>query len=212
MRPYGAMVLQARGVAAADEGPVVVLPPRQQGGSRGGLQASGVCGGGRDQFCRKDWDRAWEAEYGAVPRAPPNVTDIIEPQAPNMDKTVCGNTCSGPADCGLDLKGGSEYACSCAIPTVEDARKLGLDPVALVAVCVALFASEVSGGVVGKGLGGKRGLDGRGGGENAAEEMVTRKGERGFVDERGVGYTCRCNATFTDDRCCGSRDGRVWLP
>ena len=160
-----------------------VLPPQNgPSGSR-----SGTCGPDGKQFCPAPWP---EKYLGPIPRAPPFSTQILAPpQRPDGEKdmTVCGNKCSGPQDCRSQLKG---YACTCAFPNAEDARILGLDPVAPPSVCLSL--SRAIFGIT-------PGLSGRD--EKAIE----------YADEYGVPYNCRCNSTYTGNECCGSKDGMVWL-
>lgn len=159
-----------------------VLPPQRQDAPR---SPSGTCGATHDEFCPKAWDTA---AWGPIPLGPPNVTDIVQPSPPKPGvMSVCGSTCTSPSDCGTTE---NQFHCSCAFPSVNDAHLLGLDPVAPVAVCIALVASAV----VGKGY--RKGLGGRDLG--------------GYVDERGMAYSCRCNETVVLDACCESRSGIVW--
>ena len=150
--------------------------------------ASGTCGPDGRQFCPSPWP---EAQLGPIPRAPPFTTDIVvAPPSPDpgakRNLTVCGNQCKGQSDCS-PTKGG--YGCDCAVPNTEDARFLGLDPVAPPSICLSLNLLAF----------GAKSLQGR---SYWGSELV---------DERGVPYQCRCNATYTGMECCGSRDGIVWL-
>ena len=144
-----------------------ILPPQT-----GPNPPSGTCGVGGTNFCPLDWNfNAW----GPVPTVPVGATDIIKPEVPSTNISVCGNKCHGSSDCGsID----HQYSCSCAIPTQRDIRTLGLDPVAPVAICIALFASSMN----------SNSLNGR---------NVPR-----FTDYTGISHTCRCNATFIADDCC----------
>lgn len=154
-----------------------ILPSQQ--GTTG--PHNGHCGPNGTDFCPSKWDKEI---LGPVPLVPPNTTDIIQPvvtQSKGGNSTVCGNACHGPSDCGsTSTTGSDEYSCSCAFPSTDDARKLGLDPVAPVAVCLALFMTSVQ-----SKLGGKR------------DTIPT------YVDARGVPHTCRCNETVTGAECCG---------
>ena len=144
-----------------------ILPPQGGMGSY-----SGHCGVNGTDFCPSAWDKE---TLGPVPLVPPNTTDIIKP-AQKGNSTVCGNTCYGQSDCGST---NSQYSCSCAFPSSDDARQLGLDPVAPVAVCLALFITSAQ-----SKLGGR--------------DIPT------YVDARGVPHTCRCNETVIGVECCGA--------
>ncbi len=151
---------------------VQVLPPQNTAGSR-----SGTCGVNGTDFCPQAWD---EHAYGPVPRAPANASNTVKPPT-GVDRTVCGNTCNSTADCGSSTD--SEYSCSCAFPSPNDARKFGLDPVYPVAACLALFlASTQSNNLGGRSL-------------------------PGYVDARGVPHTCRCNREKIGVECCGRTNG-----
>ena len=168
-RSDGAMVIQ-QGPGPHPPGVLgqthLVLPPQNGPGS-----PSGSCGASGKEFCPLAWDAS---VYGEVPRAPPDTTDIVKPAAPSTNETVCGNRCDSPADCASP--DGTEYSCNCAFPSSDDAKTLGLDPVAPIAICLALFSSSLKG----NSLGGKRGLG----------------STPSYVNSRGVPHTCRCNATF----------------
>ena len=149
---------------------VQVLPPQQGAGS-----PSGRCGVNVTDFCPQDWDHN---AYGPVPRVPPNVTDIVmSPTDP--DSMVCGNTCQSTSDCSTTDR---TYSCSCAFPSSDDARKLGLDPVLPGSMCLALFVAL-----------GQSNLGGR--------DISSH------VDARGVPHTCRCNGTVMGMQCCGKMNG-----
>ena len=151
---------------------VQILPPPPP---RGSAPRSGTCGPNGTDFCPSAWD---EETLGPVPLVPPNTTDIIAP-AQKGNSTICGNACQGPSDCGST---GSQYRCSCAFPSLDDSRKLGLDPVAPVAVCLALFSVSVQSNLGGRDV-------------------------PAVVDARGVPHTCRCNETVTGVECCGAVNG-----
>ncbi len=154
-------------ISKATEKRISILPPQT-----GPNPPSGTCGGSTRAFCPLDWDyKAW----GPAPTAPVGASDIIKPQAPNTNITVCGNKCQRPSDCG-SLS--DEYSCSCAIPTITDIRTLGLDPVAPVAICIALFASSMK----------SASLNGR--------DLPT------YTDHYQMPHTCVCNATHVSDECC----------
>lgn len=164
-----------------------VFPPR----AGAAPYASGTCGVDGKQFCPAPWP---EAQLGPIPRAPPFSTEIVlaSPDAAGKKNlTVCGNKCSGQSDCSPAQDG---YACDCALPNVEDAQVLGLDPVAPPSICLSL--GLLAFGFVSRHKSGLQGRDGVG---------------SIYVDEGGVPYQCRCNATYTGHECCGSRDGMVWL-
>ena len=194
LRPSGAVVIQQETgpVPPGGERETQVLPPQNGAGS-----SSGECGVSRKEFCPQDWP---SNIYGEIPRAPPDTTDIVKPKAPSSSQAICGNTCTGAADCSSS---DTQHGCSCAIPTLEDARFLGLDPVAPVAVCLALFASSIKQ----NSLGGKRALMSRG--DSADWGPIGLSAESTYVDIRGLPHTCKCNLTFTSDACCRSRDGMV---
>ena len=171
----GSVALEPSGSGQQDQGTstgIQVLPPQQQGASN---SPSGTCGASGNEFCPKSWDKtAW----GPLPLDPPNVTDIVKPFPPkNGSMGVCGNKCNGPSDCGTTE---SQYSCSCAFPSPNDARLLGLDPVAPIAICIALFSSALNGD--GNGLSGR----------NLPK----------YVDARGVPHSCKCNETTVSDACC----------
>ena len=165
-----------------------VLPGQRGIGRSPGYQASGTCGADGKQFCKAPWP---EAELGSVPRAPPYSTEIALPPPTDLkgkgNLTVCGNKCTGQSDCSATVAG---YACDCAIPSPDDARQLGLDPVAPPSICLSLDAAVfgMASWLVGRDVRTSRGL-----------------GQRGFE------YRCRCNATYTGSECCGSRDGIMYL-
>ena len=169
LRPSGQIDLQSTSNAHL----ATVLPAQNDPGS-----TSGTCGVNGNQFCPQPWPTPL---LGPIPRSPPDATDIVRPgpnPGTNNNLTTCGNKCQGPQDCGgVD----DEKACACAIPSGEDAKALGLDPVFPVAVCLVLMHSN---------FGGKGGLIGR---------------------REGKPWRCLCNVTFAHGECCGSRDGMVWL-
>ena len=183
LHDHGSLYLEPSGTKSegdAGDSDWEILPPQQQLGMFR-TYASGTCGPNKDEFCPKEWN---ETAWGQIPVEPPNVTDIVKVEPPkNGSLGVCGNKCTGPADCGTTEH---QYSCSCAFPSVSDARLLGLDPVVPVAVCLALFSSAAS-----KNLGG-------------------RQVEK-FVDERGVPHSCRCNETMVSDACCTLNSGRGFL-
>ncbi|KAG7005472.1 hypothetical protein G7Y79_00019g046520 [Physcia stellaris] len=138
-----------------------VLPAR----SGNAPYASGTCGADARQFCPSQWP---EAEFGPIPRAPPFTSDIVLPPSPKKDLTICGNKCTGQSDCSTTRNG---YECDCALPNVEDARVLGLDPVAPPSICLSLALLA---------FGGK------------ASSLHGRDGVgAGYVDREGVPYQCR---------------------
>lgn len=177
----GSMTLGATG---SQQSEMQILPPQPPSNRLSPTPPAGTCGFDSRQFC----PATWPVELlGAIPRAPPNATLIIsdtdpQPASPH-NFTTCGQYCSAASDCG---PGDTEDECFCAIPSPQDARTLGLDPVAPVSVCLVLALAIT-------------GLSGRDGG-------------RGYLDERGEAYQCRCNATYVSNECCGAKDGIVWLP
>ena len=151
-----------------------ILPPQNVYGA-----TAGTCGMERLDFCPSSWPTA---VLGPIPQTPPNVSQIVKspPAAPATNNfTECGRYCHGPGDCGAAE---ADADCVCALPSPQDSRTLGLDPVAPVPVCLVLAA-----------------LSGFG----------KRDEWGGNLDERGELYQCPCNSTFISDRCCGSRDGVV---
>ncbi|MCJ1277055.1 hypothetical protein MMC21_004864 [Puttea exsequens] len=125
--------------------------------------------------------QAFPSDLGPVPRAPAYVSDVVKDES--SDLTVCGSKCSSNQDCHSTL---SADECVCAYPNSYEAQTLGLDPVLPPAVCLALAIATF-----------KSNLPKRGGYIN--------------VDSNGEPRRCRCNATFTDNACCGSKTGMVWL-
>lgn len=163
-----------------------VLPPQKGAGS-----PSGTCGVNGNEFCSQKWD---VSTYGPVPVTPPNVTDIIKPSPPNMNLTVCGNECTKPSDCSTSSFPATDdvdaaVGCSCALPSVDDARTLGFDPVAPVAVCMALFISSIQRQKIAGGT---------------PSSLGGRDVQMQFVNAENVPHTCRCNETVIADACCVS--------
>ena len=196
-RPNGAIVIQQEigPVPTDSQRETQVLPPQNSRGS-----PSGTCGSSRDEFCPQAWP---SGSYGEVPHVPPDTTDIVKMAPSSDDKSVCGNNCDGPANCSSS---DTEFGCSCAFPSVDDSRTLGLDPVVPVAVCLALFASNFND----KPFGGKRALKvGDGITHELSSKHDSKKGL--YVNREGIPHTCRCNATFLADECCASKDGIVWI-
>ncbi len=151
-----------------------VLPPQNRLGT-----PAGSCGADGKQFCSVGWPTGI---LGPIPQSPPYSTEIKHiPSSNNM--TVCGNTCNGPQDCGSR---NPEVDCFCALPSPDDAHRLGLDPVASSFVCLELALSVSIGGLGGRDV--KR-----------------------YVDEKGWEYRCPCNETFVAPECCGVGYGRVDL-
>ena len=165
----GALYLQSSG-AGGSQSSLQVLPPQRGVGS-----SSGRCGVNGTDFCPYAWD---ERTYGPAPSVPPDTTDIIKPLN-SANSTVCGNTCHGPSDCGSTDSG---YNCSCAFPSSDDARTLGLDPVVPAAVCLALFVTSM-------------------------QSQLGGRDTRSYVDAKGLPHTCKCNETFTGIECCGAING-----
>ena len=181
---------------------------------------SGSCGASGKEFCPLEWNyKAW----GPTPDAPYGASDIVRPPPPTNDNaqknqgqgqgqgqaqtpsvstpppqqqqqktnmSICGNECHQPSDCGTS---DDQYSCSCAVPSYADTRKLGLDPVAPVAVCIALFASSMNAKAKAKSgsLNGRAVM--RGGGEG-----------RGYTDSFLVPHTCMCDHVTqrVSDECC----------
>ena len=167
--PNGAIYIHPLGPAGPGRR-VQILPPQQGAGS-----SSGGCGKNGTDFCPQAWD---EHIYGLIPRASANTTDIIRPPT-DIFHTVCGNTCHSLSDCGSVDR---DYSCSCAFPSFHDARRLGLDPIHLVAACLALFTASIQGKLGGRSV-------------------------PNYVDARGVPHTCRCNERETGRECCGQTNG-----
>ena len=96
---------------------------------RGGGSGNQRCGANAD---KQDCDIPWPVEIlGLVPKAVTRAA-ATQPQAPTIEasKKVCGNKCSGMKDCGED--------CLCRMPSMEEARALGVDPVVPAALCLSL--------------------------------------------------------------------------
>ena len=98
---------------------------------RGLGSPSGTCGANGTQYGPQNWKFGL---LGPIPRAPPNVTDIIN-STTSTNLTLCGNKCSGSQDC---APSDSDHDCSCAYPSPQDAMKLGFDPVVPADVCLVL--------------------------------------------------------------------------
>ncbi len=162
-------------ISKATDSRTELLPPQNGHGS-----PSGSCGPTGDSFCPLDWDTK---HWGPLPYAPVGASDIIPPQAPSTNISVCGNKCHRPSDCGATS---DKYTCSCALPTITDIRTLGLDPIAPVAICIALFAASSK---MKQGPGGS--LNGR---DSQQEQVLT--------DWFQVPHSCRCNETVIADECC----------
>ena len=154
-------------ISKAIDGRTQILPSQT-----GPNPPAGTCGASGTEFCPLSWDfKAW----GPAPTAPVGATDIIKPQAPSTNISVCGNKCHQPSDCGTT---DHQYSCSCALPTTADIRNLGLDPIAPVAICIALFATSIK-----------------------SNSLNGRNSPR-FADYNDMPHTCKCNATLTADECC----------
>ena len=96
--------------------------------------------------------------------------------------TKCGQYCDTAQDCGPS---DSVDSCLCALPSPKDSRTLGLDPITPKTICLAL-ALAITG--------------------------ISGRDVPQYLDERGSPYQCACNSTYIASECCGSVDGRVWLP
>ena len=175
----GSITLEEVGAGSSSEGQSIgQVLPRQQGSK----PAAGSCGHDHKQFCPEPWPANI---LGPVPRSPPGATNVWKGPGETVGKlTQCGSRCSKPQDCG-DGSGSGKDGCFCALPSPQDSHKLGLDPIAPVAVCLGLIFQ------INKGIAGRD---------------VSK-----FVDERGEAYRCLCNATFNAEECCGARNGMVHL-
>jgi len=149
-----------------------VLPPQNRLGS-----PAGSCGADGKQFCSAPWPTA---VLGPIPQSPLYSTEVDHVSG-SGNMTVCGNTCNGPRDCGSQ---DADTDCFCALPSPDDAYRLGLDPVASPFVCLSLASSIVVGGLGGRDV--KR-----------------------YVNDRGWEYVCPCNGTFAAPKCCGVENGMV---
>ena len=119
------------------------------------------------------------------------MTDVIKPESStNTNITACGNKCDGPQDCAPS--NGIED-CYCAVPSFDDARTIGFDPIAPAAVCLVLLKVKSNHAL-------------------SNIHMGTRDLDLKYVDTVGSEYVCKCNVTFDAQQCCDSTDGMVWLP
>lgn len=143
---------------------------------------AGTCGRDKGQFCPV----AWPKTLGPIPRTPIGASQIFSSPAsaavPSDNFTQCGQYCQGPQDCSSNEV---HDQCFCAVPSPQDARKLGLDPVAPVSVCLVLVGAAVS--------------------------SLAGRDEIKYLDETGAEYHCPCNRTYTAPACCGSKDGLIGL-
>ena len=147
---------------------------------------AGTCGSDGKQFC----SLPWPSEYGPIPRSPPDTTDVIRPDPTfGANLTVCGNKCNGPQDC---VPSNGIENCYCAIPSYDDVKTLGLDPLYPAAVCLVLLKIMDKTALTNIHFG--------------MRSLKTR-----YVDGAGFPYVCRCNETFSAQECCGSRDGKIWF-
>lgn len=151
-----------------------VLPPQNRLGT-----PAGSCGTDGRQFCSVPWPTNI---LGPIPQSPPHSTEI-EHAFDSKDMTTCGNTCKGPQDCGSK---DPDADCFCALPSPDDAHRLGLDPIASPFVCLSLALGISIGG-------------------------LGRRDVKRYVDQKGWEYRCPCNETFVAPECCGVRDGMVFL-
>ncbi|KAL8731132.1 MAG: hypothetical protein Q9181_004415 [Wetmoreana brouardii] len=174
-QPDGSINLQSPG---SQTSVLQVLPPQT-----GSNPSAGSCGSDRRQFCSMSWPTDL---LGPIPQTPPNATQILSPPPGAHKLTQCGSFCQRPQDCGGGSGVGAGVQCHCAVPSPQDVRVLGLDPVAPPLVCLALLAAaKTASGLAGR----DRGL---------------------FLDERGLEYRCACNETFVSESCCDSSDGLVY--
>ena len=110
---------------------------------RGGGSASQQCAAspGEPGSCGIPWP---VDVLGPVPKVVMKIA-VSQPQPPPAveavsQKKLCGNRCSGMGDCGED--------CLCRMPSMEEVRALGADPVAPTTLCmglVSVFGREVGG-------------------------------------------------------------------
>lgn len=171
------------GATDSQQGEMQILPPQPPSNRLSPTPPAGTCGPDGKQFCPATWPTDL---LGPIPRAPPNATLIVadaNPPASSRNFTTCGQYCSAPSDCG---PGDAEDDCFCAIPSAQDAKTLGLDPVAPVSVCLVLALAIT-------------GISGR-------DDSSSR-----YLDGRGEPYQCPCNVTYISNECCGKRDGMVWV-
>ena len=141
---------------------------------------AGTCGPDKRQFC----PMAWPEAIGPIPLTPIDSTQIFTSPAPaaaaSDNFTQCGQYCHGPQDCGSSE---ADDQCFCAVPSPQDARKLGLDAVAPVPVCLVLVGIALT--------------------------SLAGRDEMKYLDETGADYQCPCNSTYTAPTCCGSKDGLI---
>lgn len=156
-----------------------ILAP-QQGGARASPRA-GRCGVDRRQFCQVPWPV--DLVGSEVPRAPPDITQVVKDPSTPQRFSECGMHCNGPQDCSNSVEE-SDPGCFRGIPSPRDSRVLGFDPIVPVPVCLVL-AHVVTNGFNGR-------------------DNVIR-----YIDEPGLPYQCPYNTTFVSERCCGVRDGMI---
>ena len=112
-----------------------ILPPQPPSNRLSPIPPAGTCGPDGKRFCPATWPTNI---LGPIPRAPSNATLIItdaNPPAASHNFTTCGQYCPAASDCG---PGDSTDECFCAIPSRQDGKTLGLDPIAPVSVCLVL--------------------------------------------------------------------------
>lgn len=120
--------------AGSQSSELQVLPPQNSLGT-----SAGTCGADGRQFCNARWP---EEILGPIPQTPPHPTSLeIIPSSDNNNKSmICGGQCKGPSDCG---NANPDTDCLCKFPSLDDVRRLGLDPVAPQRLCLASAASVV---------------------------------------------------------------------
>ncbi|KAL8895582.1 MAG: hypothetical protein Q9192_003547 [Flavoplaca navasiana] len=124
--------------------------PSQRPATRLGAAApaAGTCGIDRKQFCEISWPA--DILGPDIPRAPPNSSQVVKPAAaahPSRNFTECGRYFSRHLDCSKpgtgDASDGND--CFCGIPSQEDGKRLGLDILAPVPVCLVLAHLAIEG-------------------------------------------------------------------
>ncbi len=158
-----------------------ILPPQPPVNRLTPTPPAGTCGVRHNEFCPS----AWPTDLlGPIPQTPPGATQVVKDPASNK-LTQCGSFCQKQQDCSAGSDPTAD--CFCGVPSPQDIRKLGLDPVVPPLVCLVLALSTV--GTIG--------------GRDYSKTP--------YVDEREEPYQCPCNSTYLSNECCGKPDGLLYF-